>query len=197
MSKFSRVVVLVTGVMAFCGALAGAASATSWTNTGDTAFTATSGPTTISAGGASLSCTNWSVTGTAPRTEPGPNYTITGTMGCPNFRLGVVTSSISCSYTVTLSSPVTSGVTRGTMSMNCLEAALGCRITGTIPGQYTNATTTANGFFTFNGASGISSSGCIFSGPAAWAPNPWIITVVNGTGGNHPTFRFGPILSQP
>ena len=106
-------------------------------------------------------------------------------------------TSITCTYTVTGVPPVTAGVTRGTMAMSCAEAILGCRITGTVPADYTNATTTTNGLLRIRGTTGLASTGCILSGTATLAPDPLTFTVTNGVGGSHPTNRFGPILRQP
>ena len=194
MSKFTRVVVLVVGLMTVFAAMAGAASATTWRNTGSTLFTATTGPGTLSAAGVSLSCTSGSATGTAPATEAGPNYTVTGTLNYPSCRLPpFLTTSVSCTYTLTGVPPVTSGVTAGSVLVNCRESAAGCTITGTVPGTYRNATGTTAGVLSVRGSTGLTSSGCILSGAASLTPDPNVFTV---TAGLSPTGR-GPILAQP
>src|SRR4051812_47038080 len=121
MSKITRVVVLAIGVMSIFAALASAASA-SWTNSGATAFTATTGPGTLSAGGASLSCTSGSASGTAPASSAGATYVVTGPLAYPSCRLGFIPTSVSCTYTLTGTS-ISGGVTSGTVAVNCREAA--------------------------------------------------------------------------
>jgi hypothetical protein len=199
MHKVTRVVVLIVGMMSMLGAVAGVAGASSWTNSGFTSFTATTGPGSLTAGGQTLSCAGATATGTAPAREPGPDYTITGSISYPNCRLGFLTVSISCAYIFTGGAPVTAGVTAGTTDVVCRdEQRLGCRITGTVPTRYANATgrTGVNaGRFDINGSSGLNSAGCILSGAATLLPNPDVFLVTGGSGGSS-GFR-GPILSQP
>jgi hypothetical protein len=198
MSRFSRVLVLVVGLMTVFAAMAGAASATTWTNSGDTAFTATSGPGTLTAGGPSaFACTGGTATGVAPSTELGPTYLVTGDITFSPCRVLLSNVVITCSYTLTGLPPVTGGVTTANLTVNCTDSLLLCRITGSIPGKYTNATTTASGFLTVNGSTGLNISACFTNGAAVLSPNPYKFTVSSGVGGTHPANRFGPILGQP
>ena len=196
MGKSSRVIVLVVGLLSVFAALTGAASATTWTNSGDTAFTATTGAGTLTAGsGGMLTCTSGSATGTATTPQVSATYRVSGTLTYPSCRLLFLTTTVTCTYTLTGSS-LTAGVTTGTVTVICTDSVAGCRIAGTVSGRYTNATTTAAGHLDVNGSSGLTSSGCILSGAAFVLPNPKVFTVTNGTGGTHPAFRFGPILNR-
>ena len=126
MSKFSRVIVLVVGLMSVFAAMAGAASATTWTNSGDTAFTATTGASSLSTASATLSCTSGSATGTATPLQVSATYTVTGRLTYSNCRLGIITTTISCNYTLTGSSgPNASGVTSGTVAVSCTDSVAG------------------------------------------------------------------------
>ena len=117
MSKLSRVIVLVVGLMSVFAALAGAASATTWTNAGDTAFTATTGPSTLSSGSATLSCTSGSATGTATTPQVSTTYTVSGNLTYSSCRLGLLTTTVSCTYALTGNS-ISAGVTSGTVAVN-------------------------------------------------------------------------------
>src|SRR5689334_10859893 len=65
MSRIMRVAVLVTALMSFFAVLSSTAGAVTWHNTGSTAYTATSGPMTLSVGANIFACTGSSDTGTA------------------------------------------------------------------------------------------------------------------------------------
>ena len=130
-------------------------------------------------------CNGWRAIGTATSPQVSATYTSAGTLTCAEARLGIITTAISCTYTLTGSS-LTAGVTTGTAALNCVDSTAGCRITGTIPGRYTNATTTTGGQISLNGSSGLASSGCILSGAVSLSPNPIVFTVTNGTGGKPP-----------
>jgi hypothetical protein len=191
MSKITRVVVLVVGLMSVFAALAGAASASTWTNSGSTAFTATTGPGSLSVTGvATLSCTSGSATGTAPASTVSATYNVTGSLSYSSCRLGVITTSVSCSYTLVGNPPVTGGITSGNVTVNCREAVARCSITGTIPGQYRNASGSTPGQLSVDGRTGLTSSGCILSGRARLDPVPDVFTVSAGS-----PSAFGPILA--
>jgi hypothetical protein len=189
MSKFSRVVVLVVGLMSVFAAMAGAASASTWHNTGDTAFTATTGPGTLTANGTTLICTGATATGTAPASAAGPTYPVSGTVNYTGCRLGILSVSVSCTYTLTGAS-LSGSVTTGSISVNCTVTG-GCTVTGTIAGAtYTNAATGVRGRLAYPASNSlvVGGAGCILgSGSASLTAATY--TVTSGTG--------GPILRQP
>jgi hypothetical protein len=186
--------VLVLALLSVVTAVAGTADASTWINSGDTAFTTTTGPSTMSVPGvASLSCTSGSMTAMAPATAPGPNYIMSGSMQFPMCRLGIVSTSLNCTVTFTYTGN-SNGVSTGSATLNCVDGALSCVITGTVPLSHTNATATSPSRFSWNASAGLSSSHCIMSGSVTWSPNPRLDVSVFGTGGAHPTFGFGARL---
>jgi hypothetical protein len=132
MSKFSRVVTLVVGIMAVFAAIAGSASATTWHNTGATNFTATGIGGTLTANGVSLVCTGATATGDAPASSAGPTYVITGRITFNGCRLAGVAVTVTCDYTLTGTS-WTAGTMSGTVRVSCTVTG-GCTITGSIAG---------------------------------------------------------------
>ena len=195
MSKFSRVIVLVVGLMSVFAAMAGAASATTWTNSGDTAFTATTGASSLSTASATLSCTSGSASGTATTPQVSATYTVSGNLSYASCRLGLITTTVNCTYTLTGNS-LSAGVTTGTIAVVCRDTVAGCNITGTITGRYTNASASTAGSLAVNGSSGLTSRDCVLSGAAALTPNPDVFTVTAGVGRRVAGLRPGPLLGR-
>jgi hypothetical protein len=91
--------------------------------------------------------------------------------------------------------PLSSDVTGGRLTVDCLFTGFGCRITGTVPFRYTNPTLpTSPGTWAIDGTVGLTSTLCL-QGSMSWRPVPLIFRVTNGTGGTNPT--LGPSLAQP
>src|ERR1044071_3993997 len=81
MSKFARLVVLVTALSSLFAMLSSTAGAVTWHNTGGTSFHATGGPMTYSRASVSLTCSGSTATGAAPGGSTGAqHYNITGTL---------------------------------------------------------------------------------------------------------------------
>lgn len=175
MSKFSRVVVLVVGLMSVFAAMAGAAGAATWGNSAGTTFTATAGASTLSTTSATLSCNSSGATGSTGASTT--NATWTGAAsGSVNWGfapapagsaclIGGTNYTVSCSYSlnatshspVTDPSPGTDGATTtGSVVVNCTvnlgtsgTGIQACTITGTISGGvYTNGTSGGAGRLT-------------------------------------------------
>lgn len=193
MSKVTRLVVLVVGLMSVFAAAAGAASATSWSASGDTTFTATTGPRTLTANGVSLTCTSATMTGaTTGASNPGPIWT--------NFATGGITYNgctwgggfpivVVCSYSLTAQAyNATTGVTTSSIRMNCTQTG-GCTIAGTINGvTYRNPPAAGKLTFPASNTLVVGGAGCLLgTGPASMTAQTF--DVISGTG--------GPIISQP
>jgi hypothetical protein len=136
--------------MSLLGAMSSAAGAVTWTNTGDTAFTATAGPGTFSVTTTSLSCTGADAsgtTGTAPFT--GAIWSaMSGTATFTGCRLAGITTTMDCPYVLTASS-FSAGVTSGNLDVTCDVYQGGfniCHGVGPVPGSHTNPSGGAKGF---------------------------------------------------
>jgi hypothetical protein len=164
MSKFSRAVTLIVGVMALFAAIAGTAGATTWHNTGGTAVTGTGVAGTLTANGVSLTCTGGNGTATAPASSAGPTYAATGRATFTGCRLAGVAVSVTCDvwfFGTTWTSP---GTTHGTPTIRCTVTG-GCTVSGSISGgTYVNGppgvgTVPASSSLTVGGAGCILGSG--------------------------------------
>ena len=195
MRNLNRMIVLVVGVMSLFAALAGAANA-SWTNTGSTTFTATTGPGTLSTSAASLTCSAATATGTAPASSAGSTYVVTGNITYSPCAISGTALSVTCTYTLTATRTVTGGVS-GSAAVSCAISSAttgrtlsGCTITGSIPGTYTNPVSPTPGRLSVNGSSGLTvgSSCVLIRGAAGLLPNPQVYTVTSG---------LGPNITQP
>ncbi|WP_445147746.1 hypothetical protein [Baekduia sp. Peel2402] len=190
MSKVTRFVVLVVGVMSVVGALAASAQAVTWHNSASTSFTATAGPWTFSGAPNPLHCPNATMTGTVPSLSLVAVW-VSGTITASNCVLFGVTTGVDCGYTLT-GTTHSGGVTSGTVDMTCGVYQFGskvCHIGGTVSGAYTNPGTagvlniaTAGNLISRNGPSGSCPLGNGFTGHLSalsfrtTSANPPIIT---------------------
>jgi hypothetical protein len=167
MSKLSRLAVLVVGLMSLFGVLSSSAGAVTWDNSGSTAFTATSGAGTLSATGASLSCSGATASGTAPDSTVGVIYSVSGTATFDGCRLSNIVTTVDCGYTLTGATQDGAGMgstITGTVDVTCDIAQFNtklCHIEGSLPGSYVNNTpgvlnigTNASGLTLTNGPAG-------------------------------------------
>jgi hypothetical protein len=146
MSKLSRLAVLVVGLMSLFGVLSSSAGATTWDNSGATAFTASSGPGTLSATDVVLSCSGSTATGTAPATAIGLTYSVSGTATFNGCKMSNITTVVDCAYTLTGTTQHGTGmgsIITGSVGVTCDVAQFGtkvCHIEGSVPGSYVNST---------------------------------------------------------
>jgi hypothetical protein len=185
-----RLLAVLMAVSASSAMAASAASATTWhTNKGvagySGAFTATSGPLTLSGPTAAMSCTSSTYVGA----EGGPSSAgntwsgvVTGRINVNGCSIGGgQTLTMTCDVTMTVTnysgptaSPALGGVSTGTEGIACSLVRLGvesCRIRGVaVPFSYTNPTTVG-------GADGK------FAVPAVTRASG-VLTISNGTGGS-------------
>jgi hypothetical protein len=174
MSKFSRIVVLVTALASLFAVLSSTAGAVTFTNTGGTSFHGTGGAGTLSVTGSggtnNLSCTSGTATGTIPA---GVFTTVTGTATLSPCSLSGTATHVNCSFTLvpTVFSAGAPAVTSGLGTVTCTArlAATGtplCHVEGTGPGHYVNpvlpntvgrVTLTASSTATVTHANGTSS----------------------------------------
>jgi hypothetical protein len=145
MSKFSRIVVLVTALASLFAVMSSTAGATTFTNTGGTSFHATGGPGTLAVTGSggtnNLSCTASTGTGTV---AAGTFTSVTGSVTFNPCSLSGTATDVNCTYTLvpTVFNAGSPAVTNGTATVACTASlttgtAL-CTINGTTPGHYTN-----------------------------------------------------------
>ncbi|WP_445148267.1 hypothetical protein [Baekduia sp. Peel2402] len=203
MSRISRLVVLVTALASLMGLVSATAGAVTWHNTGNSAFTATGGPATLSVGSNNLACSASSATGTAPLGSFGLTvYSATGTITFSPCTVSGQSTYVDCGYRTTgfsFAAPVTSG----NADVNCVarltasNTAL-CNITGTTPGQYTNPSGTSKGKATgLTSGTGLtvshsSGTSCLLgTGPAHLSEQT--ITITSASGG---TGTGGPVLDR-
>jgi hypothetical protein len=143
MSKIMRMCVLVASLMSLFAVMSSTAGAVTWSNDGGTAFTATSGPGTLSGGGSSLACASGDATGTAA-TGPFVGATWTAASGTVRFttcNIGGIPHNVHCRYTLTATGQSVPSVTNGNVDVTCdvnLVANKICHIEGSVPGHYVN-----------------------------------------------------------
>lgn len=155
MTKTMRLAVLVAGLMSLLAVTASTAGAVTWHNSGDTAFTGTSGAVTLSATGASLACPSGGTTtgtiGTGPFTGFVWTNAVSGTTSATGCTLGVSNYSFGCAYTVSPTSqvlPVTTASATLTCSWYFASSEI-CHIAGTISASYANPSGSTKGRLTF------------------------------------------------
>jgi hypothetical protein len=179
MSKLVRVVVLATALISALGAVASSAGAVSWDNSGDTAFTATSGAVTFSTTGAALSCTGSTTSGTVPSGSTlGVVLSFAATMSFSGCRFSNVNTSIECGQTFTLTSQPAGTVVTGAVDMTCgmyQSGSMLCELAGSLSLTYSNGVPG-----TFNTATG----GSMIISNASFGSCPW---------GNGELLHFTPI----
>jgi hypothetical protein len=205
MSKLMRFAVLVVSLLSLFGVLSSAAGAVTWTNTGDTAFTATGGPMTFSGGGLSWICTgsDWSgTTGSSPFV--GAIYrAVTGHGDYTGCSIASVSTAVTCDYTLTATSWAAGppAVTSGNVDLTCNVTQGGtkiCHIEGQTASHYVNPTATAFGKFVMTESSTLKMTNAVGSCPfgnnvtETLSMHTWTIT--NATGG--PAAHTGPIITR-
>lgn len=154
MSKFSRVVVLVTALASLFAVTSSTAGAVTWTNSGGTAFHATGGPSSLSVGVNSLACGGATATGTAPMSSS-TSTIATGTMTLSPCTLVGQNMFWHCNYTLT-GSTFLAGVTSGAVDLTCDERLTAapansvCHLSGSNPVTYINPSGATPGRITFS-----------------------------------------------
>jgi hypothetical protein len=147
MSKFSRIVVLVTALASLFAVMSSSAGATTFTNinSSGTSFHAFGGAGTLTVTrhpgvGSNLTCTASTGTGSIPF---GTFTSVTGAVNFNPCSLAGNPSTVICSYTLvpTVFNAGSPAVTNGTATVNCTAYVGGtplCKITGSTPGHYIN-----------------------------------------------------------
>jgi hypothetical protein len=145
MSRFTRIVLLITALASSFAVMSASAGAVTWTNTGNTAVHATGAGGALHVGSNTLSCTGVTATGAAPA-GGGVTYAVTGTATFSPCSLVGQSWRIACTYILTAQSH-TGGVFGGATSVNAdltcdLRLTAGdiglCHINGSTPGHYVN-----------------------------------------------------------
>jgi hypothetical protein len=201
MSKLARFVVLVTALTSLFAVLSSTAGAVTWHNTGNTSFTATAGPGTLSATAASLSCTSADASGTAPASFVGATYVVTGTIGFTGCTISGSATNVECSYKLTGISQPTPGITTGGADVTCGVYLIGqeiCHISGSVHGHYVNPNPPTAGRLTVTAGLGLRLSNgptgsCPLGNGDAGSLTHLAFNVTSGTGG---TGTLGPIITR-
>jgi hypothetical protein len=196
MSKIMRIVVLAMSLVSLFGVLSSAAGATTWTNSSDTNFTATSAGMVFSVGAVSLNCTGAAstATGSAAMSTPGAQPVVaTGTMTFPSCRLATGHATMDCAYGFT-GVALASGVVSGSADVTCGFYQVNretCHIQGSTAGTYTNPEGGGRGLLAFSHSATLrmfdgSGGRCSLGTNVAMTLTPMNFQVTSGTGG--PTF---------
>jgi hypothetical protein len=191
MRTILRVALLATAVVA---AMASNASAITWSNSGDTAFTATGPATTFhfNSGAVHFPCSSAAVSGTAG-TGPVSGATWTNaaslTISYPHCTLAGTPYNIQCSASESFDNQ-TGGVSSGTLATTCdinVFSTKVCGAAGTIANTYTNPSGSTPGRFTLSQTALTLSNGpvgsCPFGTGATGQLTHQTFTVNSGTGG--------------
>jgi hypothetical protein len=145
MSKFSRVVVLVTALASLFAVMSSTAGAVTWHQEGTTNFHATAGAGTLSVDGNNLACSGATATGDAPVGTFANTYSVTGHVTFTPCTIIGQAADVRCSFTLTAQTWVVGppAITGGSADVTCTAslAATGtplCHISGsTAPGRLT------------------------------------------------------------
>jgi hypothetical protein len=189
MRTILRVAILATAVVA---AMASSASAVTWSNSGDTSFSAAGPATTFhfNAGAVHTPCTDVSVSGSigaGPFT--GATWTNAGTLTATysHCTLTGQNFTVHCTASESFDGQV-GGLASGTLATSCdvtFATTKVCGITATIPNTYSNPSGGATGSFTLGQTALTLSNGpvgtCPFGTSATLTHQTW--TVNSGTGG--------------
>jgi hypothetical protein len=146
MSRFTRIVLLITALASLLAAMSSTAGAVTWTNEGATSFHATGVGGGRHVGSNTVSCTGATATGTAPMDVTGATYSMTGTLTFAPCSLVGQSTVVDCNYTFTglvFSGATLGGVTSGNMDLTCDErltpSGIGlCHIGGSTVVHYVN-----------------------------------------------------------
>jgi hypothetical protein len=208
MSRISRFVVLVVGLMSLFAIASSSAGAVTWHNFGDTAYTASGVAGTLGVTGVNLACAAPSATGVSPSADQIGN-TVSLAHGAITFTsctLSGIPTSVHCTYTLTGTAldAVGSGTVTGDADISCGVVQFGsevCRIEGAVPGSYTNPTNpstfgkidvpASSALRTTNGAAGSCPLGV--NEPSSLTSQTFTIT--SATGGAT-TPHLGPRISR-
>jgi hypothetical protein len=193
MSKMMRIAVLAVSLVWLFGVLSSAAGATTWTNSSDTNFTATSSNGILSVGAVSLNCTGATstATGSAPMSTPGAQPVVaSGTVTFPSCRLAGQHATVDCAYGLTalsFSSPDVTGLIDVTCSVYQL-AREDCHIHGRTSGTYINPAGAVRGALAIPHSASLAAfdgSGfrCPLGNNVAGTLTPLNFIVTSGTGG--------------
>ena len=148
MSKFSRIVVLVTALASLFAVMSPTAGAVTFTNTGGTVFHATGVGGTLgvtgSGGTNNISCTASTMSGTV---ATGVFTSMTGTITFNPCSLAGTPSDVNCSFAFTplVFTAGSPAVTSGNASVTCVASTTTnppvalCHIEGTTPVHYVNS----------------------------------------------------------
>lgn len=204
MSKIARRAVLVAASLSLLAALSSTASAVTWHNTGNTAYTASVGSGTLSATGASFVCSSGTMTATVAST-PFVGVIWAGETGTATFSSGPCGSGISidCAFTVTAYAwtNVVPAVTHAIVDTTCGAYSGGtkvCQIAGTINSIATNPTAPTAGTVTSETGSGLTVTNaggntCPLGNGDHAHLSVMRATITNGTGGSG---NLGPIVTR-
>lgn len=204
MSRIARFAVLVAASLSLVAALASTASAVTWTNTGNTTYTASIGAGTLSSTGSTFVCNSGTMTATVA-TGPFVGLTWAAETGTATFNgcAGGVNLGIDCAFTATAYgwTSLTPAVTHAIADTTCGVYSFGakvCVIQGTLNSAATNpnggtvgtvTSQTGGGLRTTNADSGTCPLG---NGDVAHL-SVMKATITNGTGGSG---SGGPIITR-
>ncbi len=199
MRKIARLVVLVTASLA---AMSATASAVTWLNTGNTAYTASIGPGTLSATGVSFVCSSGTMTATVA-SGPFVGIVWAAETGTATFASSVCGSNVGvdCAFTVTANNwtALAPAVTHAVVDTTCSVYSFGtkvCHIAGTINSIATNPTNPTAGTVTSQtGGNLITTNAPTGTCPLGNGDRTHLsvmrATITNGTGGSG---NLGPNL---
>jgi hypothetical protein len=206
MSKLMRITVLVVSLMSLLGVMSSSAGAVTWTNDGDTSFTATGGPGTLSGGGLSLVCSSahaTGMTGTAP--FAGTIWdAATGEATFNNCSIAGISTAVNCTYTLTAQtwSAGPPAVTSGNIDATCNVTQGGtkiCHVEGQTAGHYTNPTATSFGTLVLTESNTLKTTNATGSCPLGNNTNVTLsqqdFKLENAAGGPGP-LHTGPIITR-
>ncbi|WP_445147627.1 hypothetical protein [Baekduia sp. Peel2402] len=203
MSKIARRAVLVAAALSLLAALSSTASAVTWHNTGNTAYTASIGPGTLSASGTSYVCSSGTMTATVTST-PFVGAIWAGETGTATFTGGPCGSvNIDCSFKVTAYAwtNIVPAVTHAIVDTTCGAYTGGtkvCQIVGTINSIATNPTGATAGTVTSQTGPGLfvtdaTPGSCPLGNGVAADLTVMKATITNGSGGGG---NLGPIITR-
>jgi hypothetical protein len=203
-SRIARWAVPLVALASSLAVLSSSATAVTWHNTGNTAFTATGTSATFTVGTNNMSCFGASARGTAAGgSTSGFTYSIPGTLTYSPCTLAGQLTYVHCGFTLTGTTQPINAVTSGNADLNCVarltatNTAL-CNIVGQTPFTYFNANLPAvGGYITFTSsfsltASHSSGTSCLL-GTGFVSLTHHTLAITSGTGGSG---THGPILTR-
>jgi hypothetical protein len=207
MNRSTRLIVLATALMSLFAITASTAGAVTWHNSGDTSFTATGGPTTLSGTGVNIACTSSDVTGTTG-TSPFVGAIWTAATGSAQFTgctMAGVSATVTCNYSGTATSwgAGPPAVTSGSVDVFCTSIQGGnpvCVTEGQTAGTYHNPNGVTNGRGTLPASATVKAT----NGPGGACPlgngdnmslTAMTLTLTAASGGPSSPHQ-GPILTR-